>query len=541
MNPIVVPAALLLAGTAAAMVGGSAASSQTGPRCHDREATIVGSEGDDVIEGTDRNDVIVALHGDDEIAADFGHDVVCAGPGNDAVRGGLGFDLVSGDEGDDTVSGGGDPDQIDGGDGADALSGDDGDDHVTGGAGFDEIDGGAGVDWASARDLDVPATVDLSAGVIAALADSDVLTGIENGEGTPFDDTLTGNETPNHLRGGDGADSLTGAQADDVLEGSAGADSLSGDDGRDTASYEFALAPVVVSLEEQSASGEGEDTLDSIENVTGGFYDDRLTGSSGGNVISGGWGEDLLDGGPGSDRFVPGLLDDRVVGGSGRDWMLYVDSPGPVHATMRRAETMGEGVDTYESIEVVSGSNYPGDVIRGDGGPNTLYGGAGADRLYGAGGRDYLVGGPMKDVLSGGGGRDSCEDVMVNRFLGCEARTHVDGPPETVVTRPRHGYTVFYGPSPKEFGGYVGGSRAPVEVALLREANYGCLAWTGVAWEHAACDERQWLRARGQRSWTYDDLPRRLPGGRYQVFAQVRGDEPIEQGRNRIIFHVLRR
>ena len=148
----------------------------------------------------------------------------------------------------------------------------------------------------------------------------------------------------------------------------------------------------------------------------------------------------------------------------------------------------------------------------------------------------------MNDVLSGGGGRDSCEDVMVNKFVGCEVRTHGDGPPETVVTRPRHGYTVFYGPSPREFGGYVGGSSAPVEVALLREASYGCLAWTGVAWEHAACEERQWLRARGERSWSYDDLPRRLPGGRYQVFARVRGsEEPIEQGRNRIIFHVLRR
>ncbi|MFN2587779.1 MAG: calcium-binding protein [Actinomycetota bacterium] len=534
-------AAAAIVAWAAAIGGlGSAASSRTAPRCHGRAPTIVGTEGDDLILGTPRNDVILALEGADAVHAGFGHDTVCGGPGDDDVRGGLGFDALYGDEGNDAVRGGADADSSSGGEGADRLAGGDGDDRLTGGRGLDEVEGGGGTDRASASDLEAPVRIDLAMGVVAALGDSDVLVGIEGAEGSPLDDAIDGDGGPNALLGGAGADTIAGGDGADVLEGGADDDSLDGGGGRDTASFERAVTAIDASLEDGSATGDGGDSLVSIENLTGGFYGDRLRGSSGANALSGGWGEDRLEGGGGDDRFVPGLSDDAVSGGPGRDWMLYAKASGPVDATMRRAEVVGEGVDTYEGVEVISGSNWSGDVIRGDSRANWLFGGAGADRIYGRRGRDYLVGGPMRDLVVGGPGRDSCEDLMVNRLVGCEDRTHGDGSAESVVTHPRHGST-FRARAPDSLRGYVAGPRAPVEVALVRVTENGCFAWTGTRWEGAACDARRWHRAEGRRWWSYG-APRRLPDARYVVHARIRGSaEPSEAGRNEIHFRVLRR
>lgn len=129
--------------------------SATGPTCNGLPATIVGTNGDDVLEGTDGVDVIVALGGDDVIVAGPSADVICAGAGDDVVVANNGRDVVFGDEGDDvlignngrdTVSGGADNDILVGWDGRDTLNGDEGDDRLHGGNGNDTLDGGAGTD-----------------------------------------------------------------------------------------------------------------------------------------------------------------------------------------------------------------------------------------------------------------------------------------------------------------------------------------------------------------------------------------------------------
>ncbi len=113
------------------------ADERSAPECLGREATIVGTRGDDRIEGTSGADVIVARGGDDRIEADRGDDVVCAGRGDDRVEG---------DDGDDTLSGGRGDDRLEGGDGDDTLSGGRGDDRLDGGDGRDVLDGGPGDD-----------------------------------------------------------------------------------------------------------------------------------------------------------------------------------------------------------------------------------------------------------------------------------------------------------------------------------------------------------------------------------------------------------
>ena len=73
--PLVLAVVLIALPTPAVAAG-------TAPTCDGREATLVGTDGDDVLTGTDGPDVIVALDGRDEIAAGAGDDVVCAGPGD---------------------------------------------------------------------------------------------------------------------------------------------------------------------------------------------------------------------------------------------------------------------------------------------------------------------------------------------------------------------------------------------------------------------------------------------------------------------------
>src|SRR6185436_8282501 len=53
--------------------------------------------------------------------------------------------------------------------------------------------------------------------------------------------------------------------------------------------------------------------------------------------------------------------------------------------------------DTFDSIENLYGSNFD-DVLRGDGGANTIWGAAGDDTLFGGTGNDQMEGGSGNDV-----------------------------------------------------------------------------------------------------------------------------------------------
>ena len=63
-------------------------------------ATILGTDGDDLLIGTDGDDVIVAGGGDDSVWAGDGDDLVCLGEGDDFVNGGDGDDHIRAGDGD---------------------------------------------------------------------------------------------------------------------------------------------------------------------------------------------------------------------------------------------------------------------------------------------------------------------------------------------------------------------------------------------------------------------------------------------------------
>ena len=147
---------------------------------------------------------------------------------------------------------------------------------------------------------------------------SDTFIGIEDIEGSAFDDDLTGDAGDNVLSGGAGLDTLTGAAGadrlqggagDDILKGGAGADTLDGDDGTDTADFSGSTAGVVLDLAAGTGSGGDAtgDVLVEIENLQGSGQADTLTGDSSDNRLVGGAGDDTLEGGAGADTLDGGL------------------------------------------------------------------------------------------------------------------------------------------------------------------------------------------------------------------------------------------
>ncbi|MDD5274127.1 MAG: calcium-binding protein, partial [Methylovulum sp.] len=164
----------------------------------------------------------------------------------------------------------------------------------------------------------------ISDGSITGTAGNDVLFGdaiVKNSDDTLYglagDDTLFGLGGNDTLNGGDGNDSLNGGVGNDVLFGGGGVD---------IAQYYTATAGVTVNLTltvAQNTGGAGIDTLNAIENIGGGSFNDTLTGDAGNNVLIGNAGNDTLNGGDGDDNLSGGAGNDVLLGGGGVDIAQY--------------------------------------------------------------------------------------------------------------------------------------------------------------------------------------------------------------------------
>jgi len=107
---------------------------------------IVGTAGNDVLNGTIGRDAIFGLGGNDTINGRLGDDLLCGGDGNDVLTGGVGDDALDGGDGNDTIFGGIGADRLSGGAGDDVLDGELGNDTLSGGDGNDRLSGGIGTD-----------------------------------------------------------------------------------------------------------------------------------------------------------------------------------------------------------------------------------------------------------------------------------------------------------------------------------------------------------------------------------------------------------
>ena len=97
----------------------------TGATCAGLVATIVGTDGDDVLVGTEGTDVIVGREGDDYIDGRGGDDTICGENGKDELYGGGGDDYIDGGNGKDRLVGGGGVDKLIGGNGSNEIIQDD--------------------------------------------------------------------------------------------------------------------------------------------------------------------------------------------------------------------------------------------------------------------------------------------------------------------------------------------------------------------------------------------------------------------------------
>ncbi len=113
----------------------SGASGQQVAMCDGEVATIVGTDGRDVLIGTEGRDVMAGLGGNDVLRGMGGDDLMCGDEGRDRLFGGLGNDTLFGGTKNDIVKG----DQ-----GRDVLYGNQGNDRVIGGGGADTLIGGSG-------------------------------------------------------------------------------------------------------------------------------------------------------------------------------------------------------------------------------------------------------------------------------------------------------------------------------------------------------------------------------------------------------------
>ena len=378
-------------------------------------------EGDDFLDGRGGIDVVAYdfINNDVGIVADLAVGTITDGFGD--------TDTIMNVEG------------LAGGDLDDTLSGDTGDNILRPGGGDDMIDGRDGIDLVLYNTQDAGVTVNLAMGTADdGEGGTDMLSNIENAEGSVFADQLTGDGGANLLLGRSGGDTLNGGGGDDVLDGGAGHDDLNGGDGVDTVDYSVDPGAVTVNLGAGGAldGGGHMDSLTSIEAAIGSRFADNLIGGDTANTLEGRDGADIIIGGAGDDILRGGLGADNLAGGDGMDIASYVDSTVRVVVNLTSGYRIGGEAagDTYNSIEGLRGSAL-NDTLVGTADANMLMGDEGRDTLRGEAGDDVLEGGAGFDRLMGGAGFDiasyteSAARVVIN--LGSGFRTGGDASGDT--------------------------------------------------------------------------------------------------------------
>jgi Ca2+-binding RTX toxin-like protein len=399
------------------------------PRCHGRQAKIVGTDGNDVLHGTSGRDVIWGGKGDDAIYGSLGNDLLCGAAGADLIHGGRGndeadggagdYDRVVGDLGDDHVVGGaGEHDEAAGSLGIDIVNGGAGNfDLVHGDYGWDRMSGGAGKgDIAS---FATAVAGGKGTGVWASLKEHlargdghDKLFGFEDLEGSAFRDTLIGDKGNNLIDGGLGDDKISGAGGGDTIDGGQGKDGCTGAKGR-TVSCGPERAPTAsayVQLNPLARGGAG------LQVVGGGGADDFVVAFDEASETFAVSARKPLAIGPGCNRPV-GVANQVSCPAKGPGLWLMAD--------------LGPGNDSLSvegSLKAVGSARFAGgygnDEIHGGPEDNLIEAGRGADKLFGGPGADGLIGGlPGPTYLYGGANGD-----LIAAGGGCAGGAIVGGP-----------------------------------------------------------------------------------------------------------------
>ncbi len=450
-------ALLACALAALAAVGASGAETGAAPMCDGKRATIVGTDGNDVIQGTEKSDVIWAGPGDDTVYGGLGNDVICGGAGddlihggrgNDWIDGGAGTDRVFGDLGDDHVSGGsGNQDEVSGGLGIDTVNGGPGnEDLVRGDYGYDRMDGGPGSGDIASFSTSVAGRkgsgVWVSLPQHKALGDGhDRLFRFESIEGSAFRDTLIGDAHPNVIMGGPGNDTIKGGGGRDTLNGGQGTDHCQGGPTRISCGPEAPpVGSAYITLDPDPAGGAG-------LQIVGGAGPDHFTvayaeetveakpGESGGKPATGSATESAAPAATTTGTFTVTAAAPLAAGEgcsrtAGNPKQVTCPTLGPARWLMGDLGPGNDSLTVEGSLEKVDFVRVNGgdgnDTIKGGPEEDLLQSGPGSDHLYGGDGSDGLIGGlPGPTYLYGEGGGD-----LLAAGGGCAGGTLDGGPGE---------------------------------------------------------------------------------------------------------------
>lgn len=313
------------------------------------------ASGNDSLHGEDGDDVLWGDQG--PYVGDPGHDFLHGDAGNDRLYGQRGNDHLYGGDGDDVLDGGADDDFVNGDLGADTLIGGTGDDML-----IVDDRGDVVIELASEGADTVQSYIDYSLGEhienLILIGDFAVY-----GGGNAADNTITGNDLGNVLRGWVGNDLLFGGAGNDFVDGGFGRDVLVGGAGSDQLIVDDSGDMVVES------AGEGRDRVqtyidytlpDEVEDLlvlvdtgataVGNRVSNIIFGGGGNDFIDGRWGTDVMYGGAGDDTLVMDDAMETADGGSGSDTLQLA-------AGLPFLSLAGRAGNTLNSIDIIALGN----------------------------------------------------------------------------------------------------------------------------------------------------------------------------------------
>jgi len=196
-------------------------------------------------------------------------------------------------------------------------------------------------------------------------------------------------------------ETVMGTGVDDTLRGTAEREVFMGLAGADTVTYEFATAAVIASLSAPAGNAgfAAGDTYNSIENLRGSGFADRLTGDAGNNILMGGGGVDLMEGGLGNDTYAIDLLTDVVTEAANAG----IDLVRVNVATAGGTYTLAANVENSTLTNAVAFNlmgNGLNNVLTGNAQDNVILGGSGVDTMAGGLGNDTYGIDLLADVVT---------------------------------------------------------------------------------------------------------------------------------------------
>lgn len=387
---------------------------------------LVGTSGNDVLNGGESYQRIVGLAGHDGLFGGSGDNVLEGGTGNDQLFAGVGADLLLGGEGNDWLDGGEGPDTFDGGADNDRLEGGSGNDtyRFSLGSGVDQI-----VEFAGSSDAN---QVVFGPGITATGMQYRLGNGLElpigtQGDGLSLDfpnfsdiynsravdefqfsdgTTLTHAQLVDrgiNVPGTEFDDTLFGTNARDLFIGGRGNDRMNGGAGDDQ--YTFVTGDGIDTIEDLAKTGQGNSVV-----FGAGMAPADLTLGWQAPAFGFGTNQMLIRVGTSGDTLLLESFDrGNVLGPHAVDSYRFSDG-----TVLTYDQLIARGFDLTGTVgnDVVAGTNVT-DRLKGLAGNDTLQGGAGDDVLDGGTGDDLLNGSRGDDtyLLGRGSGQDRLIDV----------------------------------------------------------------------------------------------------------------------------------